>query len=144
MSRNNTPNRAAVAKSIVATGVTLDRIAGLLGEILRAVRGNSAQPANPQSVSPPPAPPVDPPNFPGPIGITRVLVRMDPKDGAAIRRDAKTMAREDVYVQWTAPNGTYTRHQVASAIAWGSGKLRGRATTRAPRRRPNRVDGATP
>ncbi|MDO8599765.1 MAG: hypothetical protein Q7S02_06695 [bacterium] len=51
--------------------------------------------------------------------------KLQPGDGAKIRRDARRMRAEKVYTKWTAKG--YRRQQVAAAMAWNSGALAGRA-----------------
>lgn len=51
--------------------------------------------------------------------------KLQPGDGAKIRRDARRMRPEKVYAKWMARG--YRKQQVAAAMAWNSGALAGRA-----------------
>lgn len=136
-----------------------DQFEGLLQEVLtelrklptavadavaRVIAARPAAPAPPASVAPAAKPPKErraPKSSraaSGPHGPWTFHgdVRMKRRDGEAIRRDVrKRMPRKDIYQKWAKPSGKYTRTQVAAALAWANGKLKGRAKARPRRRR---------
>lgn len=133
-----------------------DQFEGLLQEVLTELRKLPTAVADavarviaarPAASAPPAAPPAKPPKeqraprtsraASGPHGPWTFHgdVRMKRKDGEAIRHDErKGMSRKDIYQKWAKPNGRYTRTQVAAALAWLNGKLKGRARKRSRRR----------